>query len=41
MWLLRAVPLGIPGTVTNRMMDAELDRKQAAMQECWSRGVGG
>ncbi|MFB7956642.1 hypothetical protein [Streptomyces sp. NPDC056045] len=38
---VRGRSLGIPGTVTNRMMDAELDRKQTAIQECWSRAVGG
>ncbi|MER5312627.1 hypothetical protein ABT034_33160 [Streptomyces sp. NPDC002773] len=38
---VRGRSLGIPGTVTNRRMDAELERKQAAIQECWSRAVGG
>ncbi|MEU1894831.1 PH domain-containing protein [Streptomyces pristinaespiralis] len=38
---VRGRSLGIPGTVTNRMMDAELERKQTAIQECWSRAVGG
>ncbi|MFF7442181.1 hypothetical protein [Streptomyces sp. NPDC008122] len=38
---VRGRSLGIPGTVTNRMMDAELERKQAAIQEYWSRAVGG
>ncbi|MGW3143066.1 hypothetical protein [Streptomyces sp. NPDC001139] len=31
----------IPGTLTNRVMDAELERKQAVIQECWSLAVGG
>ncbi|GAA3085069.1 hypothetical protein GCM10017562_63720 [Streptomyces roseofulvus] len=38
---VRGRSLGIPGTVTHRMMDAELERKQVAIQECWSRAVGG
>ncbi|MDQ0831395.1 hypothetical protein QF032_003239 [Streptomyces achromogenes] len=33
--------LTIPGTLTNRVMDAELERKQAVIQEHWSRAVGG
>ncbi|MFE7616526.1 hypothetical protein [Streptomyces sp. NPDC057496] len=45
-WDLRVVrvrgrSLAVPGTVTNRRMDAELDRKQAAVQEHWSRAVAG
>ncbi|MFE4658264.1 hypothetical protein ACFRFJ_16465 [Streptomyces hydrogenans] len=45
-WDLRIVrargrSLAIPGTITNRMRDAELDRKQVAIQEYWSRVVGG
>jgi Bacterial PH domain len=45
-WDLRVVrargrSLTIPGTFTNRMWDAELERKQAAIQDCWSRAVGG
>lgn len=45
-WDLRVVrvrgrSLTIPGTFTNRMMDAELERKQALIQECWSRAVAG
>jgi hypothetical protein len=33
--------LTIPGTLTNRVLDAELERKQAVIQEHWSRAVGG
>ncbi|QKZ18396.1 hypothetical protein [Streptomyces chartreusis] len=45
-WDLRVVrvrgrSLAIPGTLTNRMMDAELERKQAVIQEHWSRAVEG
>lgn len=45
-WDLRVVrahgrSLMIPGTLTNRMTDAEFERKQAAIQKCWSRAVGG
>ncbi|MFC8246472.1 hypothetical protein [Streptomyces chartreusis] len=45
-WDLRVVrargrSLAVPGTFTNRMMDAELERKQAVIQECWSRAVEG
>nr|WSZ18811.1 hypothetical protein OH837_38485 [Streptomyces canus] len=45
-WDLRVVrvrgrSLAIPGTFTNRMTDAELERKQAVLQERWSRAVGG
>ncbi|MFC9059100.1 hypothetical protein ACFTXB_13730 [Streptomyces sp. NPDC057074] len=32
--------LTIPGTLTNRVTDAELERKQAVIQEHWSRAVG-
>ncbi|MER7196039.1 hypothetical protein [Streptomyces flaveolus] len=44
-WDLRVVrahgrSLTIPGTFTNRMTDAELEWKQAAIQKCWSRAVG-
>ncbi|OIJ64023.1 PH domain-containing protein [Streptomyces mangrovisoli] len=34
-------PLVIPGTVTKRRKDAELDRKQAVIEERWSRAAGG
>ncbi len=45
-WELRIVrargrSLTIPGTFTNRMTDAEFERKQAAIRTCWSRAVGG
>ncbi|MET8571900.1 PH domain-containing protein [Streptomyces sp. NPDC004783] len=45
-WYLRIVrvrgrSLMVPGTFTNRMMDAELEWKQAAIQQYWSRAVGG
>ena len=45
-WDLRIVRVGrrsltIPGTFTNRMMDAELEWKQAVIQERWSRAIGG
>ncbi|MEU1535788.1 hypothetical protein [Streptomyces fagopyri] len=33
--------LTIPGTFTNRVMDAELERKQAVIQERWSHAIGG
>ncbi|MEU3242169.1 MULTISPECIES: hypothetical protein [unclassified Streptomyces] len=33
--------LTIPGTLTNRVMDAELERKQAVIQERWSLATGG
>ncbi|MFC7908412.1 hypothetical protein ACFW20_08050 [Streptomyces nigra] len=33
--------LTIPGTLTNRVMDAELERKQAVIQERWSLAIGG
>ncbi|MFF4510441.1 PH domain-containing protein [Streptomyces mirabilis] len=33
--------LTIPGTLTNRMLDAELERKQAVIQERWSLAIGG
>ncbi|MFF8617455.1 hypothetical protein [Streptomyces sp. NPDC015350] len=36
---VRGRSLAVPGTVTNRMMDAELGRKQVAVQEHWSRAV--
>ncbi|MFF1278920.1 PH domain-containing protein [Streptomyces marokkonensis] len=44
-WDLRVVrargrSLTLPGTLTNRMMDAELERKQAVIQERWSCAVG-
>ncbi|MBD0712386.1 MULTISPECIES: hypothetical protein [unclassified Streptomyces] len=38
---VRGRSLTIPGTATNRVVDAELKRKQAAVQEHWSRAVGG
>ncbi|MER5995692.1 hypothetical protein [Streptomyces viridosporus] len=38
---VRGRSLTIPGTFTNRMMDAELERKQAVIQERWSRATGG
>ncbi|ALV38273.1 hypothetical protein AS200_00565 [Streptomyces sp. CdTB01] len=34
-------PLTIPGTLTNRLMDAELERKQAVIQERWYVAIGG
>ncbi|MCK8433446.1 hypothetical protein G3I77_10460 [Streptomyces sp. D2-8] len=45
-WDLRVVrvnrrPLTVPGTFTNRAWDAELERKQAVIQERWSRAIGG
>ncbi|MFI8515124.1 hypothetical protein ACIGHB_28755 [Streptomyces sp. NPDC085460] len=45
-WDLRIVrvrgrSLAVPGTITNRRWDAELDRKQVAIQEYWSRVAGG
>ncbi|MHC3456176.1 PH domain-containing protein [Streptomyces prasinus] len=45
-WDLRIVRVGkrsltIPGTFTNRMMDAELEWKQAVIQERWSLAIGG
>ncbi|WP_327138546.1 hypothetical protein OG585_53495 (plasmid) [Streptomyces sp. NBC_01340] len=45
-WDLRVVrvrgrSLTIPGTFTNRRTDAELERKQAVIQEHWFRAVGG
>lgn len=45
-WDLRVVrvhgrSLTIPGTFTNRMMDTELERKQAVIQERWSLAIGG
>ncbi|MFF1473104.1 hypothetical protein OG981_40355 [Streptomyces mirabilis] len=45
-WDLRVVrvrgrSLTIPGTFTNRRTDAELERKQAVIQEHWLRAVGG
>ncbi|MFE6720798.1 hypothetical protein ACFVDU_24820 [Streptomyces albidoflavus] len=33
--------VAIPGTITNRLFDAELDRKQVAIRECWARAAGG
>ncbi|MEU7405363.1 hypothetical protein [Streptomyces sp. NPDC044948] len=33
--------LPIPGTLTNRMADAELERKRAVIQERWSLATGG
>ncbi|MFG2440511.1 hypothetical protein [Streptomyces sp. NPDC048508] len=33
--------LTIPGTFTNRVMDAELERKHAVIQERWSLAIGG
>lgn len=44
-WDLRVVrvhgrALAIPGTSTDRIADAELERKQAAIEKCWSRAVG-
>ncbi|MFC8519009.1 PH domain-containing protein [Streptomyces sp. NPDC057257] len=33
--------LTLPGTLTNRVMDAELQRKQAVIQERWSLAIGG
>ncbi|MDH6455725.1 hypothetical protein RKD27_009156 [Streptomyces sp. SAI-126] len=32
--------LTIPGTLINRVMDAELERKQAVIQERWSLAIG-
>jgi hypothetical protein len=45
-WDLRVVrvrgrSLTIPGTFTNRRTDAELEQKQAVIQEHWFRAVGG
>ncbi|MFJ9683539.1 hypothetical protein ACIRP2_36685 [Streptomyces sp. NPDC101194] len=45
-WDLRVVrtrgrSIAVPGTFTNRVMDAELERKQTAIDECWSRAVSG
>ncbi len=37
----RGRSLTIPGTLTNRFMDAELERKHAAIQARWSREIGG
>jgi hypothetical protein len=44
-WDLRVVrvrgrALTIPGTLTNRMMIAVIEQKQALIQERWSRAVG-
>ena len=33
--------LTVPGTLTPRVRDAELERKRAVIQECWSRSIGG
>ncbi|MFI8324206.1 hypothetical protein [Streptomyces sp. NPDC085529] len=38
---VRGCSLGIAGSVTDPMTDAELERKRVAVQECWSRAVGG
>lgn len=38
---VRRRPLTIPGTATSRAWDAELERKQIAIQERWSRAVSG
>ncbi|MFE9976100.1 PH domain-containing protein [Streptomyces hirsutus] len=38
---VRGRSLAVPGTITNRMMDAELERKQAAIQEHLSLAVRG
>ncbi|MGW2850375.1 hypothetical protein [Streptomyces sp. NPDC001274] len=38
---VRGRSLTVPGTVTNRRKDAELDRKQAVVQEYWARAVKG
>ncbi|MEE1838769.1 hypothetical protein ACIODX_37785 [Streptomyces sp. NPDC088190] len=38
---VRGRALTIPGTATSRVMDAELERKQVAIQERWSRAVNG
>jgi hypothetical protein len=38
---VRGRSLTIPGTATSRVMDAELERKQLAIREGWSRAVGG
>lgn len=38
---VRGRSLTIPGTATSRVMDAELERKQVAIQERWSRAVDG
>ncbi|MFE3051374.1 PH domain-containing protein [Streptomyces albidoflavus] len=38
---VRGRTLTLPGTATNRLLDAELDRKMVAVRACWSRAVGG
>ncbi|MFC8494585.1 hypothetical protein ACFUJU_28070 [Streptomyces sp. NPDC057235] len=38
---VRGRSLTISGTATSQALDAELERKQAAIQECWSRAVNG
>ncbi|MFE9456959.1 hypothetical protein [Streptomyces californicus] len=38
---VRGRPLTVPGTAAVRAKDAELERKHAALQEYWSRAVGG
>lgn len=38
---VRGRTLTLPGTATNRLLDAELDRKLVAVRACWSRAVGG
>ncbi|KLJ04546.1 hypothetical protein [Streptomyces sp. KE1] len=38
---VRGRSVAIPGTITNRLFDTELDRKQVAIQERWARAVGG
>ncbi|MFJ3692350.1 hypothetical protein ACIPWB_32130 [[Kitasatospora] papulosa] len=38
---VRGRALTIPGTTTSRVMDAELELKQVAIQERWSRAVNG
>ncbi|WP_328374667.1 hypothetical protein OG372_00350 [Streptomyces sp. NBC_01020] len=38
---VRGRSLTVPGTMTNRIWDAELDRKLVLIQEHWSRAVGG
>ncbi|MER6231238.1 hypothetical protein AB0G98_17070 [Streptomyces sp. NPDC020196] len=38
---VRGRALTIPGTTTSRVMDAELELKQVAIQKRWSRAVNG
>ncbi|MGP3777195.1 hypothetical protein ACTWJ8_40805 (plasmid) [Streptomyces sp. SDT5-1] len=38
---VRGRALTVPGTLTPRVRDAELERKRAVIQEFWSRSIGG